>query len=241
MINIAICDDESQYIRKMEDSIQSIMKKEKAEEYAIDVFSSSKALEKKLKEKQIYHVIFLDINMPEMSGLELAQKIRKRDKEVILVFMTAFLDYAIEGYRLNVLRFLWKDMLEQLLPECMEAVLRRLQWDKKTITCPFIEGTKEILLTDIGYIESQKHKLKFHLLHNEQKEYLLYDKLDNMDEQLALYGFIRIHKSFLVNSMYIKRISNYRVKLQDGEELPIPREKFRQIKEKYYSLKGDLL
>lgn len=131
--------------------------------------------------------------MPQMSGLELAQEIREYDKDVILVLTTAFLDYAIEGYRLNVLRFLLKDMLEQLLPECMDAVLRKLQLHIKTITCSFIEGEQTIPIADICYIESQKHKLCF---------------------EVTLLG---------------------------GEELPVPRQRFQLVKEKYYSIKGDLL
>lgn len=241
MIRIAICDDESKYLKKMEESIKIIMQKEQIQEYKIDLFSSAEDLEMVLIGQEIYQVIFLDINMPQMSGLELAQRIRERDKDVILVFTTAFLDYAIEGYRLNVLRFLLKDMLEQLLPECMDAVLRKLQLYVKTISCPFIEGVKEILIADICYIESQKHKLIFHVLHHEQKIYTLYDKLDNFDEKLEAYDFIRVHKSFLVNIMYIKSIGNYKVKMQEGELLPVPREKFQQVKEKYYSIKGDLL
>lgn len=241
MIRIAICDDESNYLKKMEDSIRTFMHQECVEEYEIAVFSSAKALEERIFGHKEYDVIFLDMNMPQMSGLELAQKIRKHDKEVILVFMTAFLDYAIEGYRLDVLRFLLKDMLDQLLPECMDAVLRKLQLHTKTMICSFIEGTKEILMADIYYIESQKHKLIFHLVHNRQQMYSLYDKLDRMEEQLDSYRFIRIHKSFLVNTMYIKGISNYKVEMQNGELLPVPRAKFQQVKEKYYSIKGDLL
>ena len=106
MIRIAICDDESKYLKKMEESIKIIMQKEQIQEYKIDLFSSAEDLEMVLIGQEIYQVIFLDINMPQMSGLELAQRIRERDKDVILVFTTAFLDYAIEGYRLNVLRFL---------------------------------------------------------------------------------------------------------------------------------------
>lgn len=241
MINIAICDDEQKYLIRMQELIQSIMQKQQIEEYKLALFSSARELKEKIAERQEYQVIFLDINMPQMSGLELAQEIREYDKDVILVFTTAFLDYAMEGYWLNVLRFLLKDMLEQLLPECMDAVLRKLQLHTKTITCPFIEGEKTIPIADICYIESQKHKLCFEVRNQERQQYSLYEKLDNIDNQFAQYDFIRIHKSFLVNVMYIKAIRNYKVTLQGGEELPIPRERFQSVKEKYYSIKGDLL
>lgn len=241
MIRIAICDDEDRYLKQIRESIQVIMQNKQVEEYEITVFSSAKILATQLHERQEYHVIFLDINMPEMSGLELAKKIREQNKDVILIFTTAFLDFAIEGYRLNVLRFLLKDMLNELLPECMEAVLCKLRLHTKRITYQFIEGTKDIQIEDIYYIESQKHKLIFNLLHHEQKVCSLYGKLDDVNEQLVSCGFIRIHKSFLVNSMYINSISNYKVKMQNKELLPVPREKFQQVKEKYYSIKGDLL
>lgn len=241
MIRIAICDDENPYLNIMKTSIQNIMQKERIEKYEIDLFPSAKLLEEKIAQKQVYQVIFLDINMPEMSGLELAQKIRESDKDVILIFITAFLDYAIEGYRFNVLRFLLKDMLEQLLPECMDAILRKLQLYTQTVQYRFIEGEIIVPVGDIYYIESRKHKLVFNILNNKNKQLSLYNKLDSIEECLKQYNYIRIHKSFLVNAKYIKSISNYKVTLLNGEQLPVPREKFQKIKEKYYTIKGNLI
>ena len=79
MIKIAICDDEQKYLIRMQELIQSIMQKEQIEEYKLALFSSAKELKEKIAERQEYQVIFLDINMPQMSGLELAQEIREYD------------------------------------------------------------------------------------------------------------------------------------------------------------------
>ena len=71
--------------------------------------------------------------------------------------------------------------------------------------------------------------------------YSLYEKLDNIEKELQKYRFLRIHKSFLVNTKYIESISNYRVLLKDGRILPVPRDKYQKVKERYYEIMGDMI
>ena len=74
---------------------------------------------------------------------------------------------------------------------------------------------------------SSVHKLLFFLNDSKNEPYSLYDKLDNIEEELFKYGFLRTHKSYLVNTKYIKKVSNYKVEIDSGIILPIPREKFQ--------------
>ena len=142
---------------------------------------------------------------------------------------------------MEAIRFLLKDMLEELLPECMEAVIKKLDLQTYKINKLFREGQKEIAVDRILYVESRGHRLFFHLCEPEIVQYSIYEKLDNIEKELQGYAFLRIHKSFLVNTKYIGRIGNYRVELTQGEVLPVPKEKFQRIKERYYEIMGDLL
>lgn len=100
----------------------------------------------------------------------------------------------------------------------------------------FQDGQRELLINQILYLESDRHKLVFHVKGKKEQLLTSSGKLDDMQKRLEPYGFIRIHKSFLVNVEKIVLIKNYRVILENGEELPVPREKFRQVKERYLEM-----
>ena len=163
--------------------------------YHIDTYLSGEAL---LADDRLftYNVIFLDINMPQINGLEVAEKILESRRDILLIFVTAFLDYAIEGYRMEAIRFLLKDMLEELLPECMEIIIKKLDLQAYKIKKHFMEGKKEISVDSIWYVESQGHKLFFTVFETKMVQYSIYEKLDNIEKELQAYYFLRIHKSF---------------------------------------------
>ena len=74
---------------------------------------------------QQYDIIFLDIGMKEMNGMETAYAIREKNQNVDIVFITIMMDYALEGYRVDAVRYILKDDLESLLPECMDTILQK--------------------------------------------------------------------------------------------------------------------
>lgn len=240
MLRIAICDDEKYYREKIMGMLKEELEKRELRDYVIEEYMSGTEL---LEEKNffVYDVIFLDINMPEINGMEIAERIRKARPRVVLVFVTAFIDYALEGYKTEAIRFLLKDMLEQSFSECIEAIIRKLSLQAYKVKCNSKEGEKEVPIDRICYIESKAHKLLFHITGIETQQYSTYDKLDHMEEMLEGYGFLRIHKSFLVNIKCVDEIAYYAVKLKDGRQLPVPRERYQQVKERYYEIVGDML
>lgn len=235
MLHIAVCDDDKFYIDKLENSIRASLRERKVEEYEIDSYDSALEL---CDNAGKYNVIFLDINMPEVNGIQAAEKIREMRPEVLLVFVTAFMDFVLQGYRVRAIRFLVKDMLEEMLPECMDAIVKDMALQTDKMEFHFSEGEKELPVKEISYIESRKHKCFFTI---GKEIYSLYEKLDNIETKLSPYRFLRVHKSFLVNTAYVADISCYRVKMKNGKELPIPREKYQKVRAKFYEIKGDLL
>lgn len=241
MLHIAICDDEQYYLEKIEKLLQEQLLQQGISIFKLDTYSSGETLLADSEAVTRYQAIFLDINMPDLNGLKVAEKIREQCPNILLIFITAFIDYALEGYKMEAIRYLVKDMLEEMLPECVEAIIKKLYLQAQRMKYNFIEGKKALPVDRIYFIESQKHKLIFNVYAIKQKQYSLYDKLDNIEKGLAEYGFLRIHKSYLVNAMYIEDICNYKVKMQDGRLLPVPRAKFQKVKEQYYEIKGDLV
>lgn len=174
--------------------------------------------------------------MEDIDGIQTAMEMRKFQSETCIVLVTAFLNYALEGYKVGAVRYIMKDALEMQMTECMDAVLKKMQI--RQVTFPFVEGERTLYTDNIIYIESQGHKCMFLYMEKEIWTYQIYEKLDKIEEMLSGYGFLRTHKSFLVNMKHVRTISNYLVTLDSGEELPVPRLRFRKVKEEFVAYKG---
>ena len=237
MLQIAICDDEQFYREKIKYLLEEYLQA-KGMLYTLHLFLSGEDFLEQCENNVRFDIVFLDISMEEVDGIQAAQRIRSFHSDTYIVFVTAFIDYALEGYKVNAVRYLMKDTLEIALEECMNAILQKMQVAR--VTFSFLEGVKRLYTDNILYVESRGHKSIFHYMESEMVSYQIYDKLDSVERNLEGYGFLRIHKSYLVNMKHIRKISNYIVSLDTGEELPVPRLRFQAVKEGFVAYKGAL-
>ncbi len=237
MLQIAICDDEQFYREKIKYLLEEYLQA-KGMLYTLHLFLSGEDFLEQCENNVRFDIVFLDISMEEVDGIQAAKRIRSFHSDTYIVFVTAFIDYALEGYKVNAVRYLMKDTLEIALEECMNAILQKMQVAR--VTFSFLEGEKRLYTDNILYVESRGHKSIFHYMESEMVSYQIYDKLDSVERNLEGYGFLRIHKSYLVNMKHIRKISNYIVSLDTGEELPVPRLRFQAVKEGFVAYKGAL-
>jgi len=239
MLRIAVCDDDVVMLSKIVRAIEHNLELNGLVDYEIKTFISGLELLSLEKDISDFNIIFLDINMEELNGLELAKCIREYDSDVFIVFVTAFIDYAPEGYKYDAIRFILKDMLDEMLKECIETIIKRMKIKTGKIQLDFLEGKKEVPIEKIRFIESRKHKLFFDIKPDGQLS--LYGKLDNMEEKLREYHFLRIHKSYLVNLRHIESIIAYKAQLYGGINLPIPRSKYKGVKDRFYEYRSEMI
>lgn len=241
MFYIAICDDEEYFCERERQLILKYMTK-KAYNCKIDMFHSGKEILKLKESVSQYDMIFLDINMEEIDGIETAKEIRKVAKDVYIVFITAFITYALEGYKVDAVRYLLKDddCLEKAINECMETILRKMDYEEHKMIFKFQEGKKEICLEDVIYIESNLHKLIFHMVGKDAVKYTMYAKLDEMNELLQGTGFCRIHKSYLVNFKYVESVERYKAELLDGRSLGISKARYLDTRNEFVCYRSDI-
>lgn len=237
MLQIAICDDEQFYREKIQYLLEGYLR-ENMLQYAIHSFSSGEEFLEQCENNVRFDIVFLDISMEEVDGIQTAERIRSYHSDTYIVFVTAYIDYALEGYKVNAIRYLMKDTLEIALEECMNAILQKMQIAR--VTFSFLEGEKRLYTDNILYVESRGHKSVFHYMEAELVNYQIYSKLDALERSLDGHGFLRIHKSYLVNMKHIRRVSNYIVSLDTGEELPVPRLRFQTVREAFVAYKGAL-
>ncbi len=239
MLKIAICDDEIHFCDILKEIVSQYLF-ESGFVFQIDVFNSGKQFVALGIEMLQYSILFLDINLDEISGIAIAKKIREIDKEMSIVFVTAHTDYTLEGYKVNATRYLLKRSanIRFAIDECMDAIVEKMNCSIVRKKFVFREGIRDISLNRLLYIESNLHKLEFHVMEDILKTYTMYDTLNNIDSELIGCGFVRIHQSYLVNLKYIESIAKYKAILTNGMELIISRTRYTYVKDKLMTCQG---
>lgn len=241
MFSIAICDDELIFAEELKELISGYMM-EKGFVFKIDTYSSGEDIVKLGIEVVRYTVVFLDINMEVMDGIKVAEKIRAASREVFIVFVTAYVSYALVGYQLDAVRYLLKgsENFQSTVNECMDAIMDKLSYSVVKRKFEFKEGTKEVSLDRLLYIESNLHKLEFHIMEDDLNTYTMYEKLSVLEDRLESDDFIRIHQSYLVNIKHIKSVVRYQLILTNGVKLAIPKARYTYVKELFISYQGEV-
>ncbi len=239
MIKIAICDDEPAFQKIMFDSIAHDMEIRDVV-YEIDTYDSGDALLECGEGTREYQVVFLDVSMGELDGIQTAVQLRNYSEDMIIIFVTAYMKYSIEGYRVNAFRYIIKDArtFEKAMEECIDAIFKKIEYVMPTYRCEFKEGERVIPSNQLIYIESNLHNALFYVMDGGVKTYSLKRTLNELEKELQNFNLIRLHQSFLVNPDYIKSIKLYQAYLKTGDVIPIPKARYKSVREKYTAYKG---
>lgn len=195
MINVAIIEDDINEAENLKTALKRYQK-EIGKEISIYEFDEA---EKILQiYKPIYDVIFMDIELPKMSGMNAAGEIRKLDDSVIIIFVTNMVKYAIQGYKVGALDYFVKPVSYYDLRLRMEQVRMSLEDRIPNIAIPLADGVKSVLSSKIYYIEIMNHQLTYHTVDG---NYSVSSgvSLSKLEKQYSEYGFIRCSSSYLVN------------------------------------------
>lgn len=241
MFKIAICDDEGHFRKRIREILLDYMGRNGIL-YEMDEFESGKDFISLGINLAKYDIVFLDINMDELDGMETAQKIREISNDIFIVFVTAFITCALQGYNVGAVRYILKNNVNfsELIFECMDAISIKMNYVVKKKEFDFNEGTKKVSLERLLYIESRLHKLEFYIMEDRLNQYSLYGKLDEMEKELEGNDFVRIHQSYLVNMKHIVKVSRYEVLLNNGIKLEIPKARYKFVEETFVSYKGEV-
>lgn len=224
MGKIAVCDDERIELDQIADMIQSYYASDcemKKYEDAESLLADSR--------KQVFDVLFLDIDMPGMDGMQLAGRIREDNEYVKIIFVTNKEDCVFKGYKYDAFRFVRKSALNEELTEALDDLSRYFEAKKEYVVfkAPNDEITRYI--DRIQYLEVRDHELT--IKYDDNVERIL-GTMRQYDKMLSSKGFIRIHQSFLVNYRYIYSVNKTDVKLLDGTLLPLSRNRISETKTK---------
>lgn len=234
-MRLLICDDNMDFAENLRNRILDYFKR-----YSWRVSIECISETEKMAEIDAlrYDVAFLDIDMGIVNGITLAQKMRKQHADLILIFVTNYVQYSLEGYEVRALRYLLKDQLEEKLPSCLEAVMTAYRRDRDHVRFSSDNVEVDILPTHMVFAETNGRRLKIHLIYEPHPYIMVSITMGKLEDLLAPRGFLRIHQSYLVNMSYIQQIKSTGVWLVDGTQLPISARSYQELKREYLRWKG---
>ena len=226
-MRIAICDDEEIFRIELKSCLDKLLIDT---DYDIDTFSDGRILLSRFEECP-FDLVFLDIEMPEVDGITLARKLRAASESVFIVFLTSHIEYALEGYEVNALRYLTKPAD----PNKVKEVIRYVKDKQSSSHQIIIKADGEDILIDINdiiYMESMDKNVR---IVTSQEEYTTRYNLGDFEEQLKNFGFFRIHRGYLISLNKVKRIVKNDVVMDNETYLPVSRNNLKILKDTLYA------
>jgi len=231
MIAIAVCDDSEAVVASLSGLIEHYAKETSQD---IKIYKYDSGLQLLDKYTGNYDIIFLDIKMPHIDGLETAKGIRKRDRSVSIIFLTSMVQYALEGYKVEALNYIVKPISYKRLKMELDAWFQKRVQETPSLVIKNNDGSFRIQLKEMIYIETSNRNV---LVHTKNENLICHKKLKVLESELGSHGFSRCHSAYIVNLAYIKSIEQMDVRLITGEVIPISQTKkksFMQSFARYY-------
>lgn len=209
---IYLCDDEIPVLRELTDKIQRHVPEEK-----IFCFSSGMELLEQLK-RSTCDFLFLDIDMPDVNGMEIADRVKGEKGIPLLVFVTNHDELVYESFQYQPFAFIRKGYFDQEIGEVLQRGRQYLESLDRRFYFRMDGRDVSLLLSDILYFEADGNYLK---ICTASGDYRARGTVSDRETDLYPYGFIRIHKGFLVNQNAVRMIGREDVELIDGTVLPV--------------------
>jgi len=230
MITVAIVDDEKRERDLLQKFFQKLAREVSEEVKLISCVSGEELLE---KYNYSFDLICLDIDMPGLNGIETARKIRKKDEQVIIIFVTNMAQMAIQGYEVRALDFVIKPLHYYSFALKLRSAFQMINnRENRSIVLNTTSGIKKINTDDVYYVEVQRHHLYYHTSKGmfQQKT-----SLKDLEERLVGLSFKRCNNCYLINLKHVTGVDKDEVEIA-GEKLKMsrPRKKeFLQTLAKY--------
>ena len=229
-MRIVICDDNIEFLNQIEDIVMCTYK-EMQIEIKVSRFQNGQDLLAEMNKSEVdVDLLLLDIDMPKVSGLEVAKRIREMGKECILIFISSYENYVFDTFEYNPFRFIRKSKLQQELPIALRAAEGAYQKNKKRhIVVHCDEGEVRIEETEIMYFDVVKRQIRLCLA--DGRIFHTWRTMKELQQELSPERFSKIHSGCVVNLKYVSGYTGCDITLDNGERLTASRGGIKTFKE----------
>lgn len=227
-MKILVCDDDSVTVHRISLLIKERFESERDANHIVEATNPGE-----VHFVEEYDVVFLDIDMPQMSGISLARKIHEHWPGTVIIFITNYIQYAPEGYEVGAFRYLMKSQIPEKLTDYLDLAIKERMKRLRVVTIKINGERISIPVSKILYFESHGRTIVAHLTENARLNYEFYGNMSDLEQKLGMLGFLRVHKSFLVNMEQIEIFQCKRLELKNGTRIPSSERKYSELKQRY--------
>lgn len=227
-VNIALCDDEAEKGKQIDTCVENWLTVHE-KDYTKQIFSSSRGLLYEIEDGRNFDLLLLDIEMPDLDGMELTERIKKYLPDVLIIFITSHEKYVYESFKVQPFRFIPKKYLEKMLPSALEDAFIYLE---KCLDKYFFAENQ-------GGLEKIPTKSITHIWHKEKYAYIektngertkVRKTLKQVYEELPKEDFVWIDRGCICNLLQVSKINNGDIVLTDGTRLQVSRDRLTEVK-----------
>ncbi len=219
MLTIGLCDDEEPDLDKLSAMIERYTRL-KHVSCEIRGFSSGEDLLFAIDKGHTFNIVFLDVFMGLVNGVDIAREIRAHDQSCSIIFATNSRGHAIDGYGVHALQYLVKPLADHAVFAALDQAITIMSREADSFSILVNkQGSYRILFSDIVFVESNARVITIHT--RNQGDLSFYVRLDDFEHQCNDPRFLRCHKSFLVNLDYVFAIENHHMTLETGHKIRI--------------------
>lgn len=232
-MKLAIIEDEQAH-RELLAAYLRAWSAERGVPLCIEDFSSAESFLFAWEEERDIDVLFVDIQMKEMNGMDMARRVRRQDPDIAIVFTTGIADYMEEGYEVEALHYLLKPISREKLGQCMDRVLER-GGRGRFILVQTGEETQKLAVERVMYVEARGHGcvVEYTVRSGETLQIEATESISELAGKLEDCGFVKCHRSYLCRIGGIQRIDRTELLLDNGSRIPVSRRMYAQVNQAF--------
>ncbi len=235
-MKIIICDDNKKDLTRIEQLITNYKTLYPGNDFELESYTDPSLLIRKIQEKQLADIYILDIIMAGTTGIDIGSLLRRFSKQASIIYTTSSDEFALDAYGVRALMYLLKPVQEEPFFEALNYALEHQKYTEDPIfPVKTRDGLVSVPYSKIEYIENASRMLRVHLTDQTVITSIFIRK--SFDEEIRVLTenkcFMQVHKSFLVNFSYVRKLEGSSVIMDSGADIPVSKKNTANVKRQY--------